>query len=290
MHKILATAITGGAAIITSLMAAGMAAASTGTAVISPQQAGFAATGAQFKTVSASVYLRNPEQYAPEVAGYGHSVQLWSSGPVMVLKVSDTTATGSAAAGFSPAVTVFDRSTHAVLGSSTAGTIAAQWCPAGGTCQPATSGGSFAVGATVTERMQYDPLAGTASFRASDTAGNLFTASYTPGPGVSFSQARIGTEFSANPWTAPAYTPPADWAKIAVYNDARLVTYSGHVSTLTSWWVHRPVEANTEAQSASGDWVAIPTNLYNSGASFQTFLVPTSAQNPGSGAPQAPGA
>jgi hypothetical protein len=290
MRKILATVITGGTAIITSLAAAGLAAASTGTPVISPEESGFAATGAQFQTVSASVYLRNPEQYASELSGYGHSVQLWSSGLVMVLTVSDTTATGSAAAGFRPAVTVFDRGTHAPLGSSTAGTIAAQWCPAGGTCQPATSGGSFAVGATVTERMHYDPLAGTASFRASDGAGNVFTAAYTPGTGVSFNQARIGSEFGASPWAAPGYTPPADWVKIAVYNDASLVTYSGHVSSLRSWWVHRPVQANTEAQSASGDWVAIPTNLYNSGASFQTFFVPASAQSPGRGAPQAPAA
>jgi hypothetical protein len=290
MRKILATALTGGAAIISSLAVAGLAAASTGTAVISPEESGFAATGAQFQTVSASVYLRNPEQYATELSGYGHSVQLWSSGLVMILKVADTTATGSAAAGFSPAVTVLDRGTHAVLGSSTAGTIAAQWCPAGGTCHPATSGGSFAVGATVTERMHYDPLAGTASFRASDAAGNLFTATYTPGAGVSFNQARIGSEFSADPWTAPGYTPPADWAKIAVYNNATLVTYSGHISNLRSWWIHRPVEANTEAQGATGDWVAIPTNLYNSGASFQTFFVPASAQSPGRAAPRAPAA
>ena len=95
---------------------------------------------------------------------------------------------------------------------------------------------------------------------------------------------------AANPWTAPGYTPPADWAKIAVYNDASLVAYSGHVSNLRSWWVHRPVEANTGAQSASGDWVAVPTNLYNSGASFQTFFVPASAQNAGRGVTQAPAA
>jgi hypothetical protein len=288
MRRIIGAAIAGGAAIMTSLVMAGTALASTGTPVISPEEAGFAATGAQFKTVSAAVYLRNPEQYATEVASYGHSVQLWSSGLVMVLKVSDTTASGSAAAGFSPSAAVFDRSTHALLGSSTDGTIAAQWCPAGGSCQPATSGGRFAAGATVTERLHYNTATGAARFKASDTAGNLFTATYTAGTGVSFTQARIGTEFSANPWTAPAYTPPKDWAKIAVYNDALLVSYSGHVDSLRSWWIHRKVEANTEAQGASGDWVAVPTNLYNSGASFQTFFVPTSGQSPAGGALQAP--
>lgn len=289
MRKILTTAVAGIGALATSLVMAGIASASTGTTEISPEEAGYSATGAQFQTVGASVFLRNPEQYATEVTGYGHSVQLWSSGLVMVLGVSDTTAAGSKAAGFSPAVAVFDRSTHALLASSSnPAQIPAFWCPAAGTCQPATAGGSFAVGATVTERMHYNPSTGGASFKASDAAGNLFKATYAAGTGISFKLARIGTEFGVTPWTAPAYTPPANWTKIAVYNNARLVTYSGHASTLTSWWVHHPLLANTEAQSVTGDWVAIPTNLSNSGATFQTLFVPTFAQSPMGTAPQAP--
>jgi hypothetical protein len=288
MRKILTTAVAGIAAIATSLAMAGMAAASTGTTQISPEEAGYSATGAQFQTVSASVFLRNPEQYATVVTAYGHSVQLWSSGLVMVLGVSDTTATGSAAAGFSPAVAVFDRATHALLASSTDGTVPAQWCPAGGSCQPATAGGSFPTGTTVAERMHYSPATGAASFTATDTFGDLFTATYLAGTGQSFNQARIGTEFSADPWTAPTFTPPANWTKIAVYNNARLVSYSGHAATLESWWVNHPLEANTEAQSETGDWVAIPTTLYNSGASFQTFFVPTFGQRPMQAGPLAP--
>jgi hypothetical protein len=288
MRRIFPTAVAGITALAATLITAGMASASTGTTQISPEEAGYSATGAQFQTVSASVYLRNPEQYATEVGGYGHSVQLWSSGLVLVLGVSDTTAAGSKAAGFSPAVAVFDRSTHALLAASGNGTISAQWCPAGGSCQPATSGGSFAVGMTVTERMHYSTSTGTANFKATDTAGDVFTASYSAGLGQSFNQARIGTEFGVDPWTAPSYSPPANFTKIGVYNDARLVTYSGHASTLTSWWVHHALEANTNAQSVSGDWVAIPTFLYNSGASFQTFFVPASAQSEQQAAPLAP--
>ena len=141
---------------------------------------------------------------------------------------------------------------------------------------------------TVTERMHYSTSTGTANFKATDTAGDVFTASYSAGLGQSFNQARIGTEFSVDPWTAPSFSPPANFTKIGVYNDARLVTYSGHASTLTSWWVHHALEANTNAQSVSGDWVAIPTFLYNSGASFQTFFVPTFAQSEPQVAPLAP--
>jgi len=290
MRKIVTTAVAGIAAITTSLVLAGTASASTGVTQISPEEAGYSATGAQFKDVSASVYLRNPEQYAAVVAGYGHSVQLWSADRVMVLGVSDTTAAGSATAGFSPAVAVFDRGTHNLVASSAGGTIGAQWCPAGGSCQPAASGGSFSAGTTVTERVHYNAAAGAVNFSATDTAGDQFNATYPVGTGESFNQARIGTEFGSDPWTAPAFTPPANWTKIGIYNNARLVTYSGHTATLTSWWVTRALEANTEAQSVTGDWVAIPSNLGNGGASFATFFVPASGQHrtqAGSPAPHA---
>jgi len=280
MRKMITTAIAGIAAVSASLTMAGMASASTGTPRVSPEESGYSATGAQFKDVRASVYLRNPEQYAAVVAGYGHSVQLWSSGLVLVLGVSDTTANGSAAAGFGPSVAVFDRSTHTLLASSTNGTITARWRPAGGFSQPWTPGNSFPTGTTVIERIHYNPTTGDVNFTATDPAGDQFTATYQAGTGQSFNQARIGTEFGNDPWTPPAFTPPAKWAKIAVYNDARLASYSGHIATLESWWVNHALEANTGAQSDAGDWVAIPSDLANNGASFATFFVPASEQRP----------
>jgi hypothetical protein len=288
MRRIVSTAVAGIAAIAAGLTMAGMASASTGTTQISPEEAGYSVTGTQFKDVSASVYLRNPEQYASVVGGYGHSVQLWSPSQVVVLGVSDTTAAGSAAAGFSPAVAVFDRSSHGLVAASSNGTIPAQWCPAGGTCQPATSGGSFPTGTTVTERAHYNQASGAVNVTATDTAGDRFTASYSAGTGQSFNQARIGTEFGSDPWTAPAFTPPANWTKIGIYNNARLVSYSGHAGTLASSWVTDALEANTTAQSVSGDWVAIPSTLANSGASFTTVFVPASGQHAKQAGPLAP--
>jgi len=174
---------------------------------------------------------------------------------------------------------VFDRGTHALLASSANGTIPAQWRSAGGSSQHWT-GESFPVRTTVIERMRYDPSTGDASFTATDAAGDRFTATYRAGTGQSFNQARIGTEFGTDPWTVPAFTPPSNWAKIAIYNDARLVSYGGHAATLESWWVSHTLEANTGAQSDIGDWVAIPSGLANSGASFATFFVPGSEQRP----------
>jgi hypothetical protein len=58
-----------------------------------------------------------------------------------------------------------------------------------------------------------------------------------------------------------------------------LTTYSGHTSTLWSWWVHHQMLANTGQQSGS-DWVAIPDDLTDGGASFRTWFVPQSGQSP----------
>jgi hypothetical protein len=251
--------IAAGAAATAVLALAVPASASTGTTEISPEQAGYTATGAQFRNVTASVFLRNPTQYASEVSGYGHSIQLWSSDLVLVLGVSSST---SSTAGFVPAAIVYDRSTHTVLAETTGAT-------------------NFPSGETVTERMHYDVTTGVVTFTAFDPAGRLFTTTDTVAAAESFREARIGTDFGADPWTAPSsYTPPANFTKIAVYNSVLLTTYSGHISTLRSWWVHHHLLANTDQNSISGDWVAIPTDLFNSGASFVTFFVPTFAQGP----------
>jgi len=248
--------ITAGAAAAAVLALPVPAGAITGMTEISPEQAGYTATGAQFGTVTASVFLRVPTQYATEVSSFSNSVQLWSSDLVLVLGVSSST---SSTAGFAPAAIVYNRSTHAVI-TETPGTA------------------NFPSGETVTERLHYNPATGAATFTASDPAGRSFTATETVAAGESFKQARIGTEFGADPWTAPSsYTPPANFTKIAVFNGVLLTSFSGHTATLVSWWVNHPLLANTGQQSGS-DWVAVPTNLFNSGASFQTFFVPVSGQ------------
>jgi hypothetical protein len=88
----------------------------------------------------------------------------------------------------------------------------------------------------------------------------------------------VGNDFGSSPWDASyPHTPPANYMKVAVYNHVDLTSYSGHTATLRSWWVHHKLLANTEQQSGS-DWVAVPADLFNNGASFQTWLVPQGAQ------------
>ena len=252
------------------LAGSGAAGASTGTAEISPEQAGYTATGAQFRHISASVYLRNPTQYAGEVASFGHSVQLWSSGLVITVGLTASTA-GSA---YTPYATVYDRSTHQVIAANPN----AQYCEPSGDCSfdPRTlSSGS---GWTLT--INYLPEEGeVAMFEFADQHLYAFTSSYAL-TAQSFSQARVGTEFGSSPWDASyPHTTPASSVRIATYHHVDLTSNSGHEATLWSWWVHHKLLANTGQQSGS-DWVAVPADLSNGGASFQTWFVPQSAQGP----------
>ena len=242
--------------------------ASTGTAQISPEQAGYTATGAQFRHISASVYLRNPAQYAGEVASFAHSVQLWSSGLVITIGLTASTS-GSA---YTPYATIYDRSTHQVIASDPN----AQYCEPSGDCfsdRPFT----FPSGSRLTLTINYLPEVDEVAMFESSNNGYDFNSSYAL-TAQAFSQARVGTEFGSSPWDASyPHTPPVKSLKIAAYNDVSLRSYSGHTATLWSWWVHHKLLANTGQQSGS-DWVAVPAGLSNGGASFQTFFVPQSAQ------------
>jgi hypothetical protein len=266
----LPAAVVPGVVVAVLLAGSGVAGASTGTAEISPEQAGYAASRAQFRHISASVYLRNPAQYAGEVASFGHSVQLWSSGLVVTVGLTASTS-GSA---YTPYATVYDRSTHQVIAANPN----AQYCEPSGDCSfdPRT----FSAGSGWTLTINYLPEEGeVAMFEFADHHLYGFTSSYALTP-RSFTQARVGTEFGSSPWDASyPHMPPATSVRIATYNHVDLTSNSGHEATLWSWWVHHKLLANTGQQSGS-DWVAVPAGLSNGGASFQTWFVPQSAQGP----------
>jgi len=259
--------ITAGAAAAAVLGLAAPAGASTGTAQISPEQSGYTATGGLFKTIVAGVYLRQPGQYASEVASYGHSIQLWSSAVVATVGVTASTS-GS---GYTTYATIYDRSTHQVIASNPN----AQHC-IDDACFPGA--GDFSPGDD-TLYLLYNPATGVVNMAEYGSQGLSFFSSYTV-PGQSFTQARVGTEFGSSPWDGSySYTPPAQAVRVAAYHHVELVTYSGHDSTLSSWWVHHKLLANTGQQSGH-DWVAVPTDLTDGGAKFQTWFVPQSGQRP----------
>jgi hypothetical protein len=262
--------IAAAAAAAAVLGLAAPAGASTGTAEISPEQAGYTAAGAQFQSLDARVFLRQPAQYAGQVGQYSHSVQLWSSGLVLTVGVTaSTSGTGS----YIPYAIIYNRGTHQMIASNPN----AEWCDDSDNCGPTI--GSIDSGETLIFNLSYNPKTGDVEFRALPGESNGgFLASYTADTGVSFTQARVGTEFGSTPWDGSySHTPPAQFTKVGVFSDVGLTTYSGHTSTLWSWWVHHKLLANTGQQSA-GDWVATATDLTSGGANFQTWFVPQNQQ------------
>ena len=263
----LITAGTAAAAVLTLAVPAG---AQTGGVWISPEQAGYTATGAQFKTIRAHVYLRSPVQYAGMVASYGHSAQLWSSGMVVTVGVTASTSGRS----YTPYATIYNRTTHQVIAPNPN----AKRCTARDECIPGV-GDPFPVALDLSLRIYYDPAAGNVSMAAevpipgSGGYSDDVLFSYTVAQ-QSFTQARVGTEFGTSPWDAAyRYIPPATPVKVARYTRVDLTSYSGHTATLLSWWVHHKLLDNTRQQL-----VAVPRDLYNGGESFQTWFMPKSAQ------------
>jgi hypothetical protein len=275
--------LTAGAVVLALAMPAS-AGTGTGTAQISPEQAGYTATGAQFKTIDARVFLRQPTQYASEVASFGHGVQLWSAGLVISVGLTASTSGG----GYTTYAIIYDRSTHQVITSNPD----AQHCAGyGDFCAPGPVTWNYP-GVTAWLRISYTPADGHLSMSevlssdSTDSNGNDFTSSYDLTTSQAFSQARVGTEFGSSPWDPSyPYFPPAKSLKIAAYTSVDLTSYSGHTASLSSWWVRHKLLANTGQQSGR-DWVAVPGDLYHGGASLQTFFVPQSAQS--SSQPSAP--
>ena len=136
-----------GAAAAAVLALAVSAGASTGTRWASPEQAGYIATGAQFKTISTHVWLRNPAQYAGKVASYRYSVQLWSSDLVVTIGMKASTS----AKRYIPYATIYNRSTHEVIASNPN----AQWCSYPN-CGPGT-GSPWGFGVEVSLMILYQP-------------------------------------------------------------------------------------------------------------------------------------
>ncbi len=258
-----AATFAGAAALaVTGLVVTGRAVSAATVATV--EQAGYAATGAQFDNVQTSVYLRKPAQYASEVGGYGLSVQLWAANQLMVLGVSDSTS----ASPFSPAAAVFNPATKA-LTCSTAGS-GAQQCA--GTPANWTSGAvSYPAGDTVTLQLSYSQSLGTVHFVVrDDTAGTSSGFTYDVGTSVSFTQARVGAEFGATPWSTPTYNPPTAAVKLAAFTGTSLTSYSGHTATLDSWWTASQVKMTGPGSVVE----AAPSGLDRTGANFSVNLEP----------------
>jgi hypothetical protein len=264
-------AVIGAAVIGTS----GSAAASTGGPAYSKEQAGYSVTGARFKEVEVNVRLPVAGRFAANTGQVGWSVQLWSKHLVVDLRLAACT-DASCRAGGQPAdreyrlgFTVYSRSTRAVLCSTAASTcpqVPASWNRA-----------RYHSGRTVGLTLFFDPNTG--YFQAS--APRQLYIGYTPGTGAVFSQARIGVEFGATPWSVTPVKLPAHRTAVATFGvsagparEAEFVTYSGRAGCINApWYAYHRLQM-TSTGSAAGRQIAAPLGLSNLGCNFTVYLRP----------------
>lgn len=256
-----ALALGAAAATVVALAVSTAGASADARAGISPEQAGYTASGAQFKAISAIAYLRNPTQYTGKVASYRHSVQLWSRAEVVTFGVRASTS----GTRYTPYATIYDRSTHQVLASNPN----AWWRNVTNKRHPGFPSVEF--GRNCFLSISYSPATGHLTMYGAFGYGPDFQATYTVTP-QSFIQARVGTEFGTSPWDSSySHTPPAMPVKLAAYQEVELTSYRGRTATLSwLWWKH----AKLITQPSGSDVVAVPHDLANGGASFQTWLMP----------------
>jgi len=255
------TAAVAALALPAGLMAAS-ASAATGKVVPPKEEAGYQFTGAQFRYAQATVYLRNASQYSAYVGGLGQSVQFWGGGDVYVLGVSDTTS----ASPYSPAVAVFNNSTHALVCATANNTCA-------GTPSSWTSGSvSYPSGRPVQEEIFYNTGNGDLTFTVNDlTAKTSSGFTMNIGTGVSFKEVRIGTEFGDDPWTPPSsFTAPAAKTKVAAFSGGGLTNYKGTRLGFSGYFTTSPL-----IMTGAGSVTEADVGALNSTADgFSTYLEP----------------
>lgn len=257
------------------VLAAGTAAAGTGTVFYSPEQAGYAATGARFKVAEVRVKLPYASSFTRELGRVGFSVQLWSAATVLDLWVSACTDTSCRPGGtpvtrrYSVALRVFSRSTRALIcttSNSTCPFVPASWKDA-----------RFAPGRTVELSLFYDHNNGfvDAGVGIAGTNTGVDYLNYNPGAGVNFGQARIGAEFGPSPWSEISFRVPASETLLASFwvpaNEAELATYSGSAGCFDMWWISDTVKMTKNGTSATAI-EARPHGLSHGGCDFSVYL------------------
>lgn len=221
---------------------------------------GYRVSSAQFQRITASVFLRNPTQYQGITDGIGWDEILqagtqWSQ----IVGISNTTTSPSV---WSPSYLILRNGTRVSGADSTA-----MWCPVPGQpCSPASQGGGFPTGQTVTITSTYNRAEGTVNVSATDLAGHLYRAFFFVGTGLSFNQGRVEAGYGA-------FTPPNTMTRLLRFTAAGVTTYNGVSHSLASFFARNKIIATSNGMSG-GRVEATPSDLENSGTAFSVDFQP----------------
>jgi hypothetical protein len=272
----LVTAMIGAVAVT----ATGTAAAGTGTAYHSPDQAGFAVTGAHFKVAEVRVKLPYASHYAREIGQVGLGVQLWSSATVIDLRVSVCTDNTCKPGGtpvtrnYRPVFRVFSRATGSLICST-----GDETCP--GT-PSAWNSVRFSPGKSVDMSLFYDHSNGflDAGMEVVGGSTGVDYTGYSPGTGVVFGQARIGAELALTPWSTVSFRRPSGRVKLAKFWEPSTAPFEAELANtgqssgcIAGWWTRHKLKLTSNGTS-SGRLEAQPGSLWNHGCDFNVYLEP----------------
>ena len=246
LGKIL-TAAAAGAAL--AVVAVGTALASTGPRIYTPDSAGYAASGARFRYVQDSVYVRVPAKFAAFDDGVSWETHL------LGVRTSDGAAVSADInIGGDPQT---DATYHA-------------WADVNG--QPLTLQGDttgLSGGQSFTEAIYYNRASGVVSVSAYDDNGDSAFGQAFMGRDISFRNPRIVGGFDPG----SSFTAPSAPLTLAHFTGVKLTTYSGHHGDLTDWYTHSKIFATSDGTSA-GHVRAAPSGLSSGGSAFSVYIEP----------------
>ena len=245
-RRILTAAAAG---IALAFVAAGMALASTGPRTYTPDSAGYAASGAQFRYVQDSAYIRVPAKFA----AFDDGVSLGNA-PVWCPHQRWRGGERDINIGGDPQT---DATYHA-------------WADMNGaplTLQGDTTG--LSGGQSFTEAIYYNRANGVVSVSAYDDNGDSAFGQAFIGRGISFRGPRINGGFDPG----SSFTAPSAPLTLAHFTGVSLTTYNGHHGDLTDWYAHNKVLATSDGTS-TGTIRAAPSSLSGGGSSFTVYIEP----------------
>jgi len=249
------------------------AVAGTGAPAYAKEQAGYSVTGRNFKETEVNVQLPDAGRLAASLGRLTLSVQLWSKTLVLDAGVTVCTDSSCRPGGaprsrlYRPVVTVLRRATRAVVCSTMNSS-----CPG----VPASfSRERFRPGHRASMSIFYDHRA---DYLAVGVGSQAYYG-YVPPSGTTFTQARIGTELGATPWSTISYHTPARQRWLGSFGvpvgppyEAEFALGDGSAGCVASpRYTHHRVLMTRSGSSAT--WVrAQPGGLSNLGCDFGVYL------------------
>jgi hypothetical protein len=283
MARKIAVVVAAATCMLTTLSPAGAAASTKGSEVFSADQVGYSATGARFYGVGIWAKLPDASHFSGQLGSVGVSVQLWTRHLVFDLTVSACTDRACSPGGkpetrrYRPVLSIFNRSTHALVCSTSAATVARR-CP--GVMSDWTRC-RISPKQTASLSLNYFHPAG---WLILIVQGGRCDANfiYAPGVGLVVDQARIVAQFGGTPWSASRVRAPKSAERVITLGVPPPPPYSAEVGIYTtqfygacigSRWVHHAI-AMTGHGTRSGKPQAIPTAIWGDGCDFGIDLEP----------------